>query len=94
MSEEVVNSDINVRKRRKSGEGSLKNYNNTFKSELYKNYYSQTVPAKKPSKENIGIEQLRIMTVILLDVANDIFDEIGQKYLVTNTKKLQISKAQ
>lgn len=70
MSEEVVNSDSDVRKRRKSGEGSLKTYNKKLKSEgkAYKNYNNQTVPAKKPPKEEVGIEQLRI-TVIWLTIS-------------------------
>lgn len=58
----------------------------------YKNYYNQTVPAKKPPKEEVGIEQLRIMTAILLVVANDIFNEIGQKYLVSGHSYLSCDR--
>lgn len=81
MSEEVVNSDSNVRNRHKSGVGSLKNYKKKLKSEgkAYKN--TTTKLYQQRSLQKVGIEQIRIMTVIWLVVANEIFYEIGQKYL-------------
>lgn len=71
MSEEVVNSASDVRKRRKSGEGCLKTYNKKLKSEgkAYTSSNNQTVPAKIPPKEEVCIEQLgRPTTVILVNI--------------------------